>query len=235
MPTVTLAGNSVTRAKVHLYAAGIPWVDKIALERAVTIAPGMVVPLVVAGLTITGSVYRGETYQGGASYRIEGGRGGWRQPVRAVTHQDDSGVRLSAVLAAVIADMPAAIRESLVNAPTSGAASGLASTAERRLGTTWLRPAGLASASLSLLAVPWFVLPSGETYAGARPTGQVVDPQAEVITYEPHLRRAVIATEKPEAWVPGLTFTSPRLASPILLREVTINVESGSLRVEVTG
>jgi len=222
MSQASANGNALVRATVRLPPSLI-WNADIVTERAVQLSGA--VTLTVGGLTLAGTVYRGEVYQGSAAYRIEGGRGGWRLPVRARTHQDDSGVRLSRVLASVLSDMPEANRETLT----------VPAEADRILGTTWLRSAGLARVSLGLLRVPWYVRNDGSTFAGARPSGAVVDAQAEVLHYDPEHRRVIVGTEKPEAWAPGLTFTSTRLASPILLREVTIRVEKGKMRVEVTG
>lgn len=216
-------------------AAGIWWAH-VATEDDAAFDLGASVDLTLGGLTLTGRIFRGEIYQGSGHYRIEGGAGGWRLGVQARTHQDDSGMRLSRVLSSVLSDMPAASRETLTDAPTSGGSTVLPAAAERVLGDHWLRRAGLASSSLSLLTVPWHVRPDGPTYCGARPTGPVVDAQYDVIDFDPEGRRATIATETPEAWVPGLTFTdAAHLATPLILRSVTVRVDGGSMRVEVTG
>lgn len=234
MSTASLSGHNCTTALAFQPTSGI-WYAEAATEDGAAFAPGDAVALTLGGLTLSGRVFRGETYQGQWKGRIEGGAGGWRLGVRARTHQDDSGVRLSRVLSAVLSDMPAASRETIVTAATDGAPAGLAPEADRNLGDHWMRRAGLASSSLSLLTVPWWVLPSGATFAGKRSAGPVVDPQYDVIDFDAGERRATIATETPEFWVPGLTLTDARIATPLLLRSVTVRVDGGSMRVEVTG
>jgi hypothetical protein len=235
MSLATLSGHNVATARVELPAFGI-WYADVATEDAAAFPLGSAVTLTIAGLVLAGRAFRGEVYQGAGGYRIEGGAGGWRLPVRARSHQDDSGVRLAHVLAAVLSDMPAASRESFVGAPVTGGAAGIPAAADRSLGDHWMRRAGVASSSLALLAVPWYMRPDGATYCGARPSGAVADPQYDVTEpVDPGARRVTIATERPELWVPGLTLTDPHLASPLLLRHVTIAVDSDTMRIEVTG
>lgn len=235
MSTASLSGHNCTLALATLPAAGI-WIAAAHTEDAAAFALGASVTLTLGGLSLTGRIFRGEVYQGSGRYRIEGGAGGWRLGVQARPHQDDSGVRLSRVLSAVLADMPAASRETLTDAPTTGGNAAMPIASDRILGDHWMRKAGAASASLSLLTVPWYVRADGATYCGARPPGPVVDAQYDVMDFDPEARRATIATETPEAWVPGLTFTdAAHLATPLLLRSVTVRVDGGSMRVEVTG
>lgn len=234
MSTASLSGHNCTHAIAFQPSQGI-WYATAYTEDDAAFELGSSVVLTLGGIALTGRIFRGEVYQGSGRYKIEGGAGGWRLGVQARTHQDDSDVRLSRVLSAVLSDMPAASRESIVNAPVDGAGAGLAPEAERILGDHWLRRAGVASASLSLLTVPWWVMPNGATFCGARVAGPVVDAQYDVIDFDPDGRRATIATETPEAWVPGLTLTNAVLASPLLLRSVTVRVDGGSMRVEVTG
>lgn len=236
MSVATLSGHNLTSAVVALPSAGI-WYADVVTEDDAALALGSSVSLVTAGLTLAGRIYRGEVYQGEGHYRVEGGNGGWRQWVQARAHQDDSLVRLSHVLAAVISDMPTGTTESLVDAPaTGGTAGNIPLASERRLGDHWLRNAGVASSSLALLTVPWFIRPDGATYCGARATGAIVDPAYDIVEpVDMGARRIMIATEAPELWTPGLTLTNASLATPFVLRDVTIHVDSGSLRLEVTG
>lgn len=234
MSTASLSGHNCM-AHTFLPASGI-WYADVTTEDAAAFAPGDAVTLTLGGLVLAGHVFRGEPYQGQWSGRIEGGAGGWRLGVQARSHQDDSGVRLSRVLSSVLADMPEASRESLTDAPVSGGAAGLPAASDRGLGDHWTRRAGVASLSLSLLTVPWYVRPDGATYCGARPTGAVMDPQYDVVEpVDMAARRVTIATESPELWTPGLTVTNPVLATPLVLRSVTIRVDGGSMRLEVQG
>lgn len=234
MATVSLSGHGCTDARAWLPASGV-WLADVTTEDAAAFPLGLPVTLTIAGLTLSGRIFRGEVYQGQGRYRIEGGAGGWRKGIRARSHQDDSGVRLSRVLSAVVSDMPAANRESLVDAPTNGNAGAIPSASDRVLGDHWMRTAGAASSSLALLTVPWWVRPDGATYCGARVTGPALDLRYDVIDFDADARRVVIATDTPELWVPGLTFTDQILSTPLLLREVTVRVDEDSLRVEVTG
>lgn len=236
MSTATLSGHNLTAAVVALPSAGI-WCAAVVSEDDTALEVGSSVSLVIAGLTLSGRIYRGEVYQGEGHYRIEGGNGGWRRTVQARAHQDDSLVRLSHVLAAVISDMPAGTTESLVDAPATGGTVGAIPLAsERRLGDHWLRNAGVASSSLALLTVPWFVRPDGATYCGPRAAGAIVDTSYQIVEpVDMGARRIMIATETPELWTPGLTLTDASLATPFVLRDVTIRVDSGSMRLEITG
>ena len=234
MSTASLSGHNCTAAVASLPSAGI-WYAIAHTEDAAAFQLGASVSLTLGGLVLAGRVFRGEVYQGQGRYKIEGGAGGWRLGVQARAHQDDSGVRLSRVLSAVLTDMPAANRESLTDQPTTGGNAALPVASDRILGDHWMRREGVASASLGLLTVPWYVRPDGATYCGARPTGAVMDVSYELEDFDADARRATVATETPELWVPGLTLTDARLASPLLLRSVTVRVDSGSMRVEVTG
>jgi len=218
-------GINVARALVRIPSRGIWTVRDLELETAVPFVVGTPATLIMGGMTLVGRIFRGEVYPGGstAGYVLEGGNAGWRRTIRAACHVDDSGVRLSTVLAAVIADMPPANKESIVFAPTS----------ERVLGQVWMRDAGPASRSLAMLNA-WYMRLDGITICGPRDPGTVADVRCE-LDFDPAARVLTVATETPELWTPGLTLIDRRLASPFLVREVTITVDSDKMRLEATG
>lgn len=212
MSIATLSGFNMTSGVVTIPSRGIWVASDVELEQNIPFPVGAAVTLVVAGLVLVGRIYRGEVYPGGSSaaYRIEGGNGGWRKSIQARSFTDDSGVRVSSVLASVVSDMLPTNKEAISFPPTS----------ERILGASWMRDVGPAARSLALLP-GWYMQPNGVTFCGPRTPGPVTDIRYET-TYDPARRRLTVATETPELWTPGLTLTDPHLARPFLLREVTI-------------
>lgn len=230
MSSLLLAGNPCTSVRVHLPDVGL-WVADAVVRGPVPLARGAIVALAVADLTLTGHVYRGEPYtgKGSAAYRIVGGRGGWRRRIPAKGYRDANGVRLSKILADAAA-APASLKVASP-AETIDLATGL----DRVVGLTWARDAGDAAAPLRRLVLgPWWTRADGVTQVGPRATGAVTG-QHDVMDYDPAQRRAKVATDAPAAFAIGLTFTSARLASPILVREVLIEATKGALRMDVYG
>lgn len=154
MSTSTLAGHVVTRARVHLPAWGIPWVEATLDEDATLTGPAK---FVLADLEMTGTIMSGGPGpKGSARYRLAAGAGFWGKTIEAKSYANDAGVKASLV----IEDAARACGETVDSAT-------MPST---RLGPAYAREMAPAARVLELIFPSgWYVGEDGVTRIGKRP------------------------------------------------------------------
>lgn len=209
-----LEGTEIVSGQIAFPYLGI-WHADVLLARPAVIADGPVT-LVLAGLTLKGTRIGGNgIYSGTARYRVIGGAGGWRKTIGPQSYQHDAGVRKSLVLGDA-----ARLAGEKVKIATDAA-----------LGTAWVRTEGPAVRTLSLVGDPWWIDNDGVTQVGPRPTaaiGSHFDLQSAQLV----IGQVTVATDHPEDWVPGRTFSATTL-SERTISSLYHRIEKGSLRTEV--
>lgn len=211
----TLNGNKVTAATVHLPYFGI-WTADVSIDQAVALHGQ--VSLVLGDITLVGTVNRGGSYAGAATYGIVGGYLGWQSTVAPRSYTHNVGVKLSTVLS----DAAAEVGERL------------SLGADAVLGPFYTRQSAPAVRLLNSLAVTgWYVGTDGVTRTGAR-TSKTITSKFDVISADPSLGKAMVATESLIDVVPG-NVANVGLATPITISNVVHSVSKGSLRTELWG
>ena len=142
------------------------------------------------------SVARSGDFVGVGSYRLVGGAGGWGRTIPAKFYQSPGGLRMTPIL--------------------SDAAKAVGETVELQrdftFGQWFARREGPASTVLRQLANGrWWVRPDGVTEIGDVPEEPVASP-FDVIRADLGVGLVEIATDRPEDWAPGVTFSSPTLS-----------------------
>ena len=183
----SLDGHTVTRAELQIPAWGVWWAD-VEIDTADHLAGD--VELQLADVTCRGTIISGGPAEGGARYRIAGGKGRWGKGVPRKSYANDAGIKASTVLG----DAAAACGETLLGAPST------------RLGPHYARADGPASRVLNTIAPRgWYVGLDGVTRIGQRPTAAFVGDAAAVRT-----DRAVgvveLAVESIAGLEPGVTY-----------------------------
>lgn len=158
MTTATLGGHTVTHARVHLPAWGVPWVEAVIDDES---AISGAVKFVMADLEMTGTIMSGGTGpKGRARYRMAGGRGSWGKTIAALGYTNDAGVKASTVLE----DAARACGETIDPAT-------MPST---RLGPAYTREQAPASRVLENVApAGWYVGEDGITRIGKRASAEL--------------------------------------------------------------
>ncbi len=187
MSTATLAGHTVTSARVHLPAWGAWWAD-VTLDVEATLSGA--VDLVLADLTLTGKVVSGGVAQGASRYRVAGGAG-WARTAPAKGYGNDAGVKLRTVLG----DAAAEAGETLDLDTVSASAT---------VGLAFVRPEGPLAQVLELVArEAWYVAEDGVTRLGRRPGAELATPATRTAV---DLSRGTVelAAESLAGLVPGV-------------------------------
>lgn len=169
------------------------WVADVALGTQLDLVGSLT--LTIGNLSLVGAVVRAGAYAGSRSYRLVGGRGGWRRNVGARAYSSTAGVTSAMVLGDAALEVGEAVA---VSAP-------------EYLGASYVRTAGPASTVLRALSASWWVDTLGVT--------QVDTPRSQAPITSPFLPThrdgaagfIEIATEDPASWLPGRTFASPLL------------------------
>lgn len=191
--SATLEGHRVTTATVHVPAWGRWWAD-VSIDGEHTLTGS--VPLVVADLTLVGAVLSGGVHEGRSHYRVVGGNGGWGAEIPAKGYVNDAGVKASVVLQDAASECGETLDASTL--PTT------------RLGPSWVRAEGAASATLNAVAPRnWYVHTDGKTRIGQRPTstlsGNVTHGPVDLARGTVTLASESIAGIMPGLVVDGLT------------------------------
>jgi hypothetical protein len=158
------------------------------------------------------------TYLAQSKCYIVGGAAGWdRKVTRKAYHDDGLGIRARTV----IEDLAREVGERL----------GAVAPSRERLGADWIRRQGEASAALALAAgsAPWWVDYDGITRVGPRPAVEVSG-QYEILDVDPRYRTVEIATDDPSGIGIG-SILRGRMAKPMTVRELAIEVADGRVRV----
>jgi hypothetical protein len=217
MTFATLNGNRVIRGTVSLPGRGA-WVAEVALDAAPSPIAGAV-DLVIGDLTLRGTVAPASSgsFVEQGWYRVIGGAGGWSRILPARAYHNDAGIDVAQVLG----DAASEAGETLAELPEDVAAA-------RVEGVDYVRDEGPASRVLGLVldaGLGWWVDLEGVTRVGLRPLVEI-DPGAQwdLLDYHPNSRVANIATETPGAIAIGATIRSARLAAPLTVRALDIDL-----------
>lgn len=187
--TITLGGNRVTSAHVTLPKWGAWYADAL-VDGEHALSGGAAMQL--AGLALSGTVLSGGPMKGRSSFRLIGGKGGWGKTLPKKSYADDAGVKASRVLSDAAAECGETID-----------ASTLPST---RLGPSWTRPEGLASAVLELIApAGWYVGEDGVTRIGSRAAKALTSAIPRVSPVDLARQTVTLAPESAATLVPGIT------------------------------
>lgn len=209
MSTATLAGHTVTTARVHTPAVGAWWAD-VALDVEATLSG--VVELVLADLSLVGKVVSGGPSQGASRYRIAGGAG-WAREGAAKAYGNDAGVKLRTVLE----DAASEAGETLdLDTVPAGSAVGLA----------FVRPEGPLARVLELVAPRgWHVGEDGVTRLGLRTGAEIAVPATRTAV---DLARGTVelATESIASLLPGVVVDG--------IEAVDVHHELGGSRLRTT-
>ncbi len=171
--------------------------------------------VVFGGLTLTCTVMRGAPWHGVFRARLAGGAGGWQTEIEPKGYRTPTGVRRSAVVQ---------------DAATACGETALVLT-DAILGGHYAREGGPASRVLWELKTPWYMREDGVTVVGPRSTTPIAS-TFTVLDGSPERGIYTIATEKPEDFTPGRTFSSATIPTTTI-RGVVHRVDGGSLRTEV--
>lgn len=215
----TIAGQPVTRAVVELPAAGVWWAD-VGCELAPDVSGA--VDLVIGTLALRGTVAadRSGTFGQRRTVRVLGGAGAWGSALPARHYHNDAGVRARLV----IEDAAREAGETVQIDAAIGA---------RSLGVDFVREAGPASRALRAAVgdAVWWVDTDGVTRVSAeRPTTTATAGTYEVLEHDPRARVVTVAVDDLEAVGVG-SVLSERLDEPQTVRELTIYVEEGGVRL----
>ena len=215
----TLAGHPVTRATIVMPASGAWWAD-VDFELAPDVSGR--VELVGGGVTLSGTIDAGRagSYGQRRTLRLVGGAGAWATMLPARHYHNDLGVRAQLVLE----DAAREAGETVVVDADIG---------QRSVGVDFVREAGPASRALraAMGAAVWWVDLDGTTrVAASRPTSIAASGSYEVLAHDPRKRTITLAADDLAAVSVG-SVLSERLDAPQTVRELTIHVAEGGVRL----
>jgi hypothetical protein len=206
-------GEQILHGRVVVPYYGTWTVDAM-LEHGVEL--GKSVTVTIGSLVLKGTTFAAFPFAGKTSCRIVGGANGWPKVLPPRAYFNPNGVKLSLVLGAAAKEC----------GETLGALS------DTSIGTAYVRLQGPAVRVLSILAgESWYVDYSGVTQIAARGSGTIVS-DFEAINASSGERRVTVASEALADWVPGRTFSSPRLAQKTI-GSVVHQIEPRAIRTEV--
>lgn len=212
----TINGVRATSARVFVPPSG-PWYADLDVDGDGAISGAAVVK--IGDLELRGTVdptFTG-SFQLSSSVRVVAGAGGWAKDTTAKGFHSDAGVKRSTV----VSDIARSVGELLVYQSGDGS-----------LGVDFVRLVEPASRALELAigSASWWVGYDGVTVVGTRPTVEFAT-QPELLSFDPHSKVATLAPDSLAALVVGGVLRG-RLDSPLVIRELRINLEAGKLRVE---
>lgn len=215
----TLGGHPVTRATIVVPASGAWWAD-VDFELAPDVSGR--VELAVGGIILSGTVdpARAGSFGQRRTLRLVGGAGAWATMLAARHYHSDLGVRAALVLE----DAAREAGESIVIDADIG---------QRSVGVDFVREAGPASRALraAMGAAVWWVGLDGTTrVASVRPTSEAASGTYEVLAHDPRKRVVTLAADDLGAVGVG-SVISERLDAPQTVRELTIHVAEGGVRL----
>lgn len=217
----TINGHRVTTASLRVPYAGL-WIADVELDTAVQLSGAATVEL--GALELRGTVVPEHTGIFGATSvaRVIAGAGGWVRSVAAKHYHNDAGV----TVATVALDTAQAVGETL---DVSGVAG-------RIIGIDFVRAAGPASRVLEQLlpSTPWWVDYQGTTRTGVRAQIESAANAYELLSFDPRDKIATLALDDPGAVVIGSVLRA-RLARPLVVRQLDIEVSKGALRAYAWG
>ncbi len=209
----SLNGYQITNGAITIPFSGI-WHADLDVE-----GPAIAgrVTVKVGGLTLAGTVFRAGEFAGNTLFRVVGGAGGWQTIVPSQTYTSNSSVRLSLVV-----NDAARITGETISLDT-----------DRELGTFYVRQRAPAARVLNQLTALWWMRNDGVTVIGARSVSSVTS-QFDVLTgTDLGLGRVILASDKPEDFVPGKTIRSTTLPTTQTIAGVVHRIDKTKLRTEI--
>jgi hypothetical protein len=195
-----------------------PWTADVTLDVEKALSGS--VALVLAGLALTCAPWRPVVpYGGRTTARLVGGRGMLGKTLPAKPYRSPAGVRLSTVLA----DVARETGETIV----------VEATADRVLGSHFVREEAIASRLLNSIGGLWYVDTNGTIRVATARAPTAITSPFEVTAFDSARRAFVVATEKPGDWIPGRTFSSPRVPGTFTISGVSHVVSKSAFRTEV--
>lgn len=202
---LSVAGLPAVRAEIMIPYTGT-WVADLDLDVEPQLSGA--VEVVLGTLRLNGTVAAASTggFQLSGKVRVVGGAGGWGKELGGRGYHNDAGVKRSLVAT----DVATEVGEQLtVDASVDGSD-----------GPDFVRVAGPASRIFRQVFpdATWWVDTAGKSFVGPRPSTEITA-EHEVLDADSRNLTAVIATEHPEAIVPGGIITK-RLREPLHIRDV---------------
>jgi hypothetical protein len=173
--------------------------------------------LTIGDLSCVVSIVRQASFAGSRSFRVVGGYGGWRKTVGPRWYT----APVPMPLAPVLRDVAAEVGEQ-VSCPST-----------RIMQAQYARATGQAVRVLDLLAPDWWVAPDGTTTIGPRDSSLITSDKT-IVSYSGGKGQFQVATETMADWMPGRTFTSQTIDTPVTIGSVTITMgNDGKVRLDV--
>lgn len=221
-PFLAFNGIRANTASMLVPYAG-RWVIDVTYDGdAVPSGPAVVT---LGSLTLVGTVDPNNTsvFNARVVARVVAGAGGWPRTVPPRAYHDDLGVRRAEILAGLARDSGETI-------DFTGDAT--------RLGVDFLRLADEPATTVleaALRELPWRVDFDGVTRYGARPAA-ALGPDAELLDVaDLGSKLLTFGCDDPASIPIGAVVTDARLGAPLVIRELSVLVESGKTRVTALG
>jgi hypothetical protein len=213
MSTATLAGKTVTHARVSLPAWGLPWAE-VSLDEEIALSSR--VELALADLKFSGTVMSGGIGpKGRSSFRLVAGAGGWGKTIPPKSYANDAVVKTATVLQDA--------------ASACGEALDAATMPSTRLAAAWARPEGAAARVLEqLVPAGWYVGEDGVTRIGRRPA-IALTAKVDIAEVDRARGTVALAAEAIASLVPGI------VVEGIEAVDVLHELAPGSLRTTIWG
>ncbi len=210
----TLAGVPLVSLSLTIPASGIWHADAVLSS---DVAPTSQRPtLSLYGTAYVCAVVRQTDWAGKRMVRLVGGAGGWRTELGPHQYASPLGVPASVV----IQDAASAVGERPV-----------LMTSNPTLGPGWARITGPASRVLQqIFHGAWYMTADGVVHTGDR-LGGAIGSAFQVMMVDGETGRVLVATESPNDWLPGATFTSASASGTV--NRVRHVVDGDTLRTEV--
>lgn len=220
----SIAGLRVTKLVIRVPQRG-PWVADADIDVAAELAGKVAVT--VGDLVMHGTVlpqYSG-TFTGKACARVVAGAASWGKLIPARRYHNDARIRTSIVVGDIVREAGETITPLEQGIP-------VLEGVPDRLGIDYVREAAPASRALrqAIGNATWFVDYDGNTRVQARAEADATVP-FEVLDYDPRTRIATVVTDHPEGIGVGTVLRSKRLPYSVTVRELTITVQGGAIRL----
>ena len=213
MSIADLSGVGVLRGRLTVPFAGL-WHADLLLATDVSVAGGQT--LTIAGVAWTCAYVRAVSFSGSRGVRVVGGTGGWRTTIQAKQY----GMGTISTLT-VLTDAANACGEIVPVVDPS---------APQTVGAAFLRQSGPASTVLQqVLGDAWWLDRTGTVQTA--PRAGTIASRFDAMTVDGAEGLYEIATEAPNDWMPGASFSGPTVSGTI--SRVMMRLDPDRLRVEV--
>jgi hypothetical protein len=213
MSLADLSGVGVLRGRLTVPFSGL-WHADLLLATDVVIAGGQT--LTIAGAAWTCAYVRAVSFAGSRGVRVVGGTGGWRMPIPSKQYGMGTIPTLT-----VLTDAANACGEAVPVVDPS---------APQTVGAAFLRQSGPASTVLQqVLGDAWWMDPTGTVQTA--PRAGTIASRFDAMAVDGAEGLYEIATEAPNDWMPGASFSGPTVTG--VISRVMVQIEPERLRVEV--